>query len=70
MAIYQKHGSGGSSDDIAKTLCQSGVLETDLEIVKDIVDDMLNAASRYKHFEKALGSSVALVLGNKIPERS
>jgi hypothetical protein len=70
MAIYQKHGSGSSSDDIAKTLCQSGILNTPLENVRDVVDDMLNAASRYKHFEKALGSSVALVLGNKISERS
>lgn len=57
-----------STDETAKILTQLDAASYQSELVEGTVREMLDAGSRYKNLELALGDGVLFVLGKDIAE--
>ena len=49
-------------------LCETNAFYPEPADIKEKIDDMVNAGSRYINIEKRLGLGAALVLGTNVPE--
>jgi hypothetical protein len=59
---------GPSADDINTALYRSGVLRCSLDEVRNTMEKMIAAGSRYKNLEASLGPGVAFVFGKEVSE--
>ena len=68
LVEFRSRNTVSAEEETVLTLHESGSLECSIQTVKETVNQMIAAGSRYRNIENSLGVGCALVLGKDVPE--